>query len=165
MNIESLEFKLNIMAFRSRDHPDAVCIWRVKAWISRANQSSIWFVDISTAPCIKQPDLLACFSNFVRVVSLFFFSLCQAFKWYIKAQKNSFPLSEPPEEADFLSSHSRSRASLRPRSRNEGGSPSGKENILRPNLSLFTVYLHNFTFSLVTRGSEKRRTTARCLSR
>jgi len=81
MNIESLEFKLNIMAFRSGDHPDAVCIWRVKAWISRANQSSIWFDDNTTAPCIKQPDLLACFSNFVQTVSLLFFSLFRAFKW------------------------------------------------------------------------------------
>lgn len=81
MNIESLEFKLNIMAFRSGDHPDAVCIWRVKAWIPRANQSSIWFDDNTTAPCMKQPDLLACSSNFFRAVSLFFCSLCQDFKW------------------------------------------------------------------------------------
>lgn len=100
MNIESLEFKLNIMANRSGDHPDTVCIWRVKAWIPRADQSSIWFDNISTAHCIKQPDLLACVSNFVRYLfdqvkvrgpnhrhggrlratSLFFFTLLQAFK-------------------------------------------------------------------------------------
>lgn len=70
MNIESLEFKLNIMANRSGDHPDTVCIWRVKAWIPRADQSSIWFDNISTAHCIKQPDLLACVLVILFVIYL-----------------------------------------------------------------------------------------------